>query len=244
MRLAVTGGQATSSSPRSSNCSIVRPSGTTSTCKAAAFAVPPHQVSLRSRTTDSPGVTVPSRNGPPKRSGPCLHSTRRSLPVNRWAGSRKSAPENNRRQPGNGASKRKVTAEPCPSTAPRRSYPARGPGQAGLRMVSSVKRMSSAVIGVPSDQRAPGRSEKVADDPSGAACTVASSTSQPTARPAGSTRNSWGSTVPRRANPAAVRDFGSNGFRLAGSSGTPSRIAPATAAPLTGAAVDVVAQSA
>src|SRR5688500_9524969 len=104
-------------------------------------------------------------------------------------------------------------------------------------MASSVKRTSSTVIGAPSDHWAPERSEKVADDPSGAARTEASSTSQPTARPAGSTRNNWGSTDPSTASPAAVRDFGSKGSRLAGSSGTASRIVPA-AGPA--AAVDVV----
>ena len=122
-----------------------------------------------------------------------------------------------------------------------RSYPARGPGQDRPRIVSSVKRTSSTVIGAPSDQRAAEWSEKVADDPSGAACTVASSASQPTARPAGSTRNSCGSTIPSSATPAAVRDFGSKGSRLAGSSGTPSRIVPAESpgAPA-GGPVDVV----
>ena len=82
-------------------------------------------------------------------------------------------------------------------------------------------------MGAPSDQRAPDRSANVADFPSGATCTEASSTSQPTTRPAGTTWNSCGSTSPRTASPARVRDRGSNGSRLAGSSGTPSRTVPA-----------------
>src|SRR5581483_12318963 len=111
--------------------------------------------------------------------------------------------------------------------------PARGPGQAAPRTVSTLKRTSSTVIGAPSDQRAPGRSVNVADRPSGASLTEASSASHPTSRPPGSTRNSCGRTSPRIASPASVRDFGSNGSRLAGSAGTPSRsaAAPAPTAP-------------
>src|SRR5581483_5726029 len=107
--------------------------------------------------------------------------------------------------------------------------PARGPGQAAPRTVSTLKRTSSTVIGAPSDQRAPGRSVNVADRPSGASLTEASSASHPTSRPPGSTRNSCGRTSPRIASPASVRDFGSNGSRLAGSAGTPSRSAAAPA---------------
>ena len=100
---------------------MVRTSGTTSTSMAAAFALPPHQASLRCSTTDSPGVTGPRRKGPPTTSGPCFHSTRRSFPASRWAGSTTSAPEKRRRQPGNGPSKRNVAEAPTPSTAVRRS---------------------------------------------------------------------------------------------------------------------------
>ena len=73
------------------------------------------------RLLTRPGVTGPSRNGPPNTSGPCFHSARRSFPANRWAGSTKSAPENSRRQPGNGPSKRNVTDPSFPSTADSRS---------------------------------------------------------------------------------------------------------------------------
>ena len=72
IRLAVTGGQATSSSARPSSCSMVRTSGTTSTWIDAALALPPHQLVVAVEDDRQPAGHGPEPERPAEDVGPLL----------------------------------------------------------------------------------------------------------------------------------------------------------------------------